>query len=384
MAKDSDKADGFTPARSPYGPRPLGALIPALTKPVFRKKRSPAGAQLMADWAGVVGPALSRVTSPLRFTAGTLTIGCAGPVAMELTHLAPQLIGRINAHLGKPMVDRLRFVQQARPAPRRSPTGPRCPAAQPRSRRRSPPSRGEKLRAALAKLGRGVYRNCSYRPQRAESTPDPERRPHAPAPPNPARRDRARRGRLRRPRPSGPSARPIRACRSAASATPSAPVKVIEFFSLTCSHCAAFHKEVFPRVKTGAGRTGAIRLIWSRFPARPDRPDRRRRGSQPAAGALRAASSARCSPARTAGPSPAATRWSSSARWRRWPAWPKTQYDQVIGDDALKRAILEQRMVAEKEFSVQATPSFSFQAAAPSATNPATCPLTASSNWSRR
>ncbi|WP_431267826.1 DciA family protein [Dankookia sp. P2] len=118
MAKDSDKAGGFIPARSPYGPRPLGALIPALTKPVFRK-RSPAGAQLMADWPGVVGPALAAVTTPLRFAAGTLTIACAGPVAMELTHLAPQLIARINAHLGKPMVERLRFVQQALSRPRR-------------------------------------------------------------------------------------------------------------------------------------------------------------------------------------------------------------------------------------------------------------------------
>jgi protein-disulfide isomerase len=39
----------------------------------------------------------------------------------------------------------------------------------------------------------------------------------------------------------------------------------------------------------------------------------------------------------------------------------KAQYDQVVADEALKRAIIEQRMVAEKEFSVQATPSFSFQ-----------------------
>jgi hypothetical protein len=160
MAKDSDKRDGFTPARSPYGPRPLGALIPALTKPVFRK-RSPAGAQLMADWAGVVGPALSSVTSPLRFAAGTLTIGCAGPVAMELTHLAPQLIGRINAHLGKPMVDRLRFVQQAtaRPAPQAKPV-PDAPLPEAVAQAVSTVP-GEELRAALAKLGRGVYRNRS-------------------------------------------------------------------------------------------------------------------------------------------------------------------------------------------------------------------------------
>jgi hypothetical protein len=160
MAKDSDKAGGFTPARSPYGPRPLGALIPALTRPVF-KKRSPAGAQLMADWAGVVGPALSGVTTPLRFTAGTLTIGCAGPVAMELTHLAPQLIGRINAHLGKPMVERLRFVQQAqsRPAPAAQPP-PDAPLPAPVEQAVAKVP-GEDLRAALAKLGRGVYRNRS-------------------------------------------------------------------------------------------------------------------------------------------------------------------------------------------------------------------------------
>jgi hypothetical protein len=77
---------------------PVGSLIPALTRPVFRRK-SPAGAQLLADWPGVVGPALSAVTSPLRLSAGTLTIACAGPVAMELQHLAPELIGRYNGHL---------------------------------------------------------------------------------------------------------------------------------------------------------------------------------------------------------------------------------------------------------------------------------------------
>lgn len=157
MAKDSGKTPGFTPARSPYGPRPLGALIPALTRPVFRKK-SPAGAQLMADWTEVVGPALAAVTTPRRFSAGTLTIACAGPVAMELTHLGPQLIARINGHLGKSMVERLRFVQQAQ--------GAAAPAARPAAAAPLPDRveqavsavPGEELRAALAKLGRGVYR----------------------------------------------------------------------------------------------------------------------------------------------------------------------------------------------------------------------------------
>ncbi len=152
MAKDSEDR------RFVWGPRPLGTLIPHLTRPVFRKK-SPAGALLMADWAEIVGPSLAAVTSPKRVTAGTLTIGCVGPVAMELSHLAPQLIERINAQLGKPVVERLRFVQQAAGA---------APARPPPKPEAALPERVESglgnlpagdLREALAKLARGVYRN---------------------------------------------------------------------------------------------------------------------------------------------------------------------------------------------------------------------------------
>jgi hypothetical protein len=164
MAKDSDKPGPHSPPPAPpagrfvYGPRPLGALIPALTRPVFKKK-SPAGALLMADWATVVGPALAAVTAPRRLTAGTLTIAFTGPVAMELTHLAPQLIGRINAHAGRVTVERLRFIQQAAgqppPAAPAPPDAP-LPALVEQAVATVP---GEELRAALAKLGRGVYRN---------------------------------------------------------------------------------------------------------------------------------------------------------------------------------------------------------------------------------
>ncbi len=152
MAKDSEDRQFM------WGPRPLGTLIPQLTKPAFRKK-SPAGALLMADWADIVGPALAAVTSPKRVTSGTLTIGCAGPVAMELTHLAPQLIARINAQLGKPLVERLRFVQQAAgspaPRPRPAPEAVVPPAVE--AAVAGLPA-GE-LRDALAKLAQGVYRN---------------------------------------------------------------------------------------------------------------------------------------------------------------------------------------------------------------------------------
>ena len=135
MAKDGEDRRFFG------GPRPLGALLPRLTRPAF-KRRSPAGAALMADWPAVVGPALAAVTTPKRLGNGTLVIACAGPVAMELTHLAPQLIGRINAHLGQVAVERLRFVQQASAGPRRAaaaappPNRPPCRRA---CRRRWPP-----------------------------------------------------------------------------------------------------------------------------------------------------------------------------------------------------------------------------------------------------
>lgn len=155
MAKDGEDR------RFPGAPLPLATLIPAVTRPAFRKK-SPAGAQLLADWAQIVGPALAAVTSPQRLTSGTLTLACAGPVAMELQHLAPELIGRINGQLGRPVVERLRFVQQA-------PAGGRPPASAPARAAPPPPMppairerlealpEGE-LRLALENLARGVYR----------------------------------------------------------------------------------------------------------------------------------------------------------------------------------------------------------------------------------
>ena len=102
---------GKPPARHPYGPRSIGAVLPAVTRPVFRAA-GPAAAQLIADWPAIIGPALAAVTAPRRLAAGTLTLGCAGPVALELQHLAGQLLERINGHLGRAAVQRLRFVQE--------------------------------------------------------------------------------------------------------------------------------------------------------------------------------------------------------------------------------------------------------------------------------
>ena len=45
-----------------------------------------------------------------------------------------------------------------------------------------------------------------------------------------------------------------------------APVTMIEYSSLGCPHCAAFHRDTLPRIKTEYIDTGKLRLIYRDFP----------------------------------------------------------------------------------------------------------------------
>ena len=154
-AKEPEPA-GPPETRRTYAPRPLGALVPRLTRPAFRAM-SPAAAQVLADWAAIIGPLLASVSAPRRLSNGTLTIACAGPVAMELQHYAPEVIARINVHLGSQTVNSLRFVQTKLAAPTSiappPPIPPHVAAAADNAVADLP--EGE-LRAALAALGRAV------------------------------------------------------------------------------------------------------------------------------------------------------------------------------------------------------------------------------------
>ena len=109
---------------------------------------------LKFDWPTIVGPELAVRAVPKRLTSGTLTIACAAPVALELAHLAPQILARVNTYLGGGSVSRLRFSQDPLPG-------------HPEIQRTSRPSivvapaksqvAGEdRLDAALASLGRAV------------------------------------------------------------------------------------------------------------------------------------------------------------------------------------------------------------------------------------
>ena len=136
------------PPRRVMKARTLAALLPNVTAPAFRR-RSPTGAMLFARWPDIVGPAHAALTTPHRLSAATLTVACAGPVAMELQHQADMLMARINTWCGEPLVARLRFVQdptagtRRKPAPRKN-TAPTCTL---------PDMADDQLRAALERLG---------------------------------------------------------------------------------------------------------------------------------------------------------------------------------------------------------------------------------------
>ena len=141
--------------RRAYGTRSISALVPRVARPAFRGM-SPAASQVMADWTGIVGPALGAASAPLRLHLGTLTVACVGPVAMEMQHYAAEIIGRINGHLGSTVVRQLRLVQTmpvAAPAPADPPpAAPPNPAVDAAVADVSP----AELRAALRSLGRAV------------------------------------------------------------------------------------------------------------------------------------------------------------------------------------------------------------------------------------
>jgi protein-disulfide isomerase len=51
--------------------------------------------------------------------------------------------------------------------------------------------------------------------------------------------------------------------------SPGAPATIIEYASLTCTHCAAFHAEVWPKLKAKYVDTGKARFILREFPLDP-------------------------------------------------------------------------------------------------------------------
>ncbi|MGY4803601.1 DsbA family protein [Teichococcus aerofrigidensis] len=145
-----------------------------------------------------------------------------------------------------------------------------------------------------------------------------------------------------------------------AAGKPEAGATVIEYFSLTCSHCAHFHKETWPQVKKTLVETGKVRLVWRDFPL-----DQL---------ALAAAQVARALPAERyegfiGALLASQERWAFArdadhigeiAKVAALAGMGRAQVDAAIADEALRRGILEGRLKGEQEHKVSSTPSFVF------------------------
>lgn len=53
---------------------------------------------------------------------------------------------------------------------------------------------------------------------------------------------------------------------------PDAPVTIIEYASLTCPHCASFHRDTLPKLKADWIDTGRAKLIYRDYPTSPAGP----------------------------------------------------------------------------------------------------------------
>jgi len=141
---------------------------------------------------------------------------------------------------------------------------------------------------------------------------------------------------------------------------PDAPVSVVEFYSLTCSHCADFFRETFPRVKSELIDTGKLRWVFWDFPLDQV--------------ALTAAMVARSLPAERYEPFIGALlasqdRWAFArgvsstdelAKMAALAGMPRVAFDKAIADEDLKAWILKRQDQAQKAYGIDSTPNFVF------------------------
>ena len=106
------------------GLRAIGAESSRATAPI-RRKRGFFEASVFSDWHDIVGDDLARQCVPMRLVrgpegeGGTLHVRVTGPLALELQHLEPQVIERINSFYGFRAVAGLRLHQGPIAAPER-------------------------------------------------------------------------------------------------------------------------------------------------------------------------------------------------------------------------------------------------------------------------
>lgn len=142
------------------------------------RKRGFSAVEIVTNWREIVGPELAAETSPDRLAFsrgargnGTLHVTAPGTVALEIQHLEPLILERINTYFGYRAVNRIALSQA--PVSHKPKVGKTARAAP----RRVAPSRGaaidvatdnirsEELREALRRLGKSIATDPTNRPE---------------------------------------------------------------------------------------------------------------------------------------------------------------------------------------------------------------------------
>jgi protein-disulfide isomerase len=134
-----------------------------------------------------------------------------------------------------------------------------------------------------------------------------------------------------------------------------APVTIVEYASVTCPHCAAFHRDTYPTLKSKYIDTGKVRLIFREFP------------TQPAQIALAGFMLARCAgdkyfPMLDAifeqQQNWAQDPYNGFLRIARQAGLSEERFETCLKDQKLAESIQEVAVRGNKEFKVESTPTF--------------------------
>lgn len=144
-----------------------GALEPLLKKAAAG--RGFAERRLLTDWAEIAGAEAARLCRPRRIRWGrrgqgagaSLEVEAWGAAAMELAHLEPLLVERVNAALGWRAVNKLKILRGtalAEPPARYQPPPAPQPRLEPGAARLISAVKDDEYREKLARLGLNLAR----------------------------------------------------------------------------------------------------------------------------------------------------------------------------------------------------------------------------------
>ncbi|MCK6454027.1 MAG: DsbA family protein [Alphaproteobacteria bacterium] len=138
--------------------------------------------------------------------------------------------------------------------------------------------------------------------------------------------------------------------------SPDAKVTIVEYASLTCPHCARFHKDTLPQIKKEFIDTGKVKLVYRDFPFDE--------------ASFRAAMVARC-----AGKEKfygfidalfsTQDSWTREADWKaalariaKLGGMSQETFDKCLADKSVEEPILAKRLEASQKLGVDSTPTF--------------------------